>query len=80
MKLVLAMVLVSSLFGTEAFAQSAIRADEKIKYPQEYRLGNSEGLLVDQAIVDHVKAEQQKRQDLIRPGQMKRLLKYRDMI
>ncbi len=80
MKLVLGMVLVSSMVFGQAYAQSAIRADEKISNPEIYRLGDSEDLQADQLIVDHIKAEKQKRQELNQPGQIKRLLKHHDMI
>lgn len=81
MKMILTILLVSSMSLGSAYAQSAHRADEKINNPDIYRLGDSADLQADQLIIDHLKVEQQKqRQDLNNPGQMKRLLKHHDMI
>lgn len=76
MKLILAMILVSSMSFEQAYGQSAVRADEKIKNPEAYRLGDSEDLQADQLLVDHLKNEKQKRQDLNQSVQFKRLLKH----
>ncbi|MBC7713170.1 MAG: hypothetical protein H7177_07515 [Rhizobacter sp.] len=82
-KMIFAVVIVSSVIGSQAFAQSAVRADERIKNPQAYRLGDSEDLQADQMTVDETKVCNQDSNKNVqsidnRPQSIKRLNNHSD--
>ena len=62
LKIVLAIVLVSSMIGGSAFAQSRMRGDEIKNNPQEYRLGDSDDLQGDELKMEAM-LEQKRDQD-----------------
>ncbi len=52
---ILALALMSLVISSQAFAQSALRADEAAKHPEQYRLGDSNDLQDDQLKIDQAK-------------------------
>ena len=55
LKLVLAALLVSSVYGGAAYAQSSHRGDERIQNNRDFRLGDSSDLQADQMVIDEMK-------------------------
>lgn len=49
---ILSLALLGVLINSQAFAQSAVRADEAAKHPEQYRLGDSNDLQSDQIKID----------------------------
>lgn len=49
---ILGLALMSLVISSQAFAQSALRADEAAKHPEQYRLGDSNDLQEDQLKID----------------------------
>lgn len=52
---ILSLALMSLVISSQAFAQSAVRADEAAKHPEQYRLGDSNDLQDDQLKIDQSK-------------------------
>lgn len=81
---ILGLILLSSLFSMSAFAQSSMRADELIKSPEQYRLGDSNDLEKDELIVEQNKICDYGNSDKIQKHQknimQKHLLKHSDHI
>lgn len=81
---ILGLILLSSLFSMNAFAQSSVRADELAKNPIEYRLGDSNDLEKDELIVEQSKICDYGNSDKIQKHQkntmQKHLLKHSDHI
>lgn len=78
LKIVLAVVLVSSMIGTSAFAQSRMRGDEIIKNPQEYRLGDSDDLQGDQIKIEAM--SQQKNDNIDKAQQYQHHIQHRHLL
>lgn len=77
MKMFLALAMVMMMAAGQSFAQSALRADEKMKDPSSYRLGDSEDLQNDQVFVDQHNDEKREVSDQLKNhGLYKRLIKH----
>lgn len=78
LKMVLAIALLSSMVAGSAFAQSAVRGDEMIKNPQEYRLGDSDDLQGDQMKVDQVCNDEKAKESVSQQEDLSKAIKYQN--
>jgi rRNA pseudouridine-1189 N-methylase Emg1 (Nep1/Mra1 family) len=76
MKIVQALVLVSSLVAASAYAQSSMRPNEIKNHPEQYRLGDSSDMQEDQMIVDQNKVHAEKGKLGLSSDQQEILLKH----